>query len=103
MALSATVHECLHLTQWLKDFGYEYQFRCPLIYDDNRGAIALSKNPVDRQRSKHIDVRYHFIRTVVNSGRVVIEYCPTVHMLGDIMMKPVSRVKLHNDRDFLFG
>ena len=44
-----------------------HQFGPTVVYDDNQGAVALSKNPVNRQRSKHIDVRYHFIRIEVNS------------------------------------
>ena len=74
----------------------------PMIYGDNQGAIALSKNPVNHQRSKHIDVRYHFVRTEVNSGKVV-EYCSTADMDADVMTKPVTKVKLRNFKDFLFG
>jgi len=103
MALSATVQEALHLIQLLKDISCEYQFGPPMIYGDNQGAIALSKNPVNHQRSKHIDVRYHFIRTEVNSGKVVVEYCPTADMVADVMTKSVTKVKLRNFKNFLFG
>ena len=103
MALSATIQEGLHLTQLLKDIDCGHQFGPTVVYDDNQGAIALSKNPVNRQRSKHIDVRYHFIRIEVNSGRVVIEYCPTHSMIADVMTKPVTKVKLNKFKNFLFG
>ena len=105
MALSATIQEGLFLIQLLKDISSScgYQFEPPVIFGDNQGAIALSKNPVNRQRSKHIDVRYHFIRTEINSGKVVVEYCPTTDMIADVMIKPVTKAKLVNFRDFLFG
>ena len=103
MALSATIQEALHLIQLLKDISCEYQFGPPMIYGDNQGAIALSKNPVNHQRSKHIDVRYHFIRTEVNSGKVVVEYCPTTDMVADVMTKSMTKVKLRNFKDFLFS
>ncbi|CAI5701594.1 unnamed protein product [Peronospora effusa] len=55
------------------------------IYEDNQGAIALAKNPEFHKRSKHIDVRYHFVREKVEDAHVVLEYCPTQDMLDDIM------------------
>ena len=57
IALSAALQEGLYLTQLLRDID---EVCGPVvIFEDNQGAIALSKNPVNRQRSKHIDVRYH--------------------------------------------
>jgi len=103
MALSATVQEGLFLIQLLKDIDCECQFEPVIIFGDNQGAIALSKNPVNRQRSKHIDVRYHFIRAEINSGKVVVEYCPTTDMVADVMTKPATKAKLVKFRDFLFG
>jgi len=93
MALSATVQESLFLTQLLKDINCEDQVASPIIFVDNQGTIALSKNPINRQRSKHIDVRYHFIRTEINSGKVVAKYCPTADMIVDIMTKPATKAK----------
>ena len=74
-----------------------------LIFEDNRGTIALSKNPVSHQRSKHIDIRYHFIRTASHEGKVAIEYCPTSDMVADVMTKPATRFKLEKFFNFIFG
>ena len=52
-----------------------------MIFEDNQGAIALSKNTVNRQRLKHIDARYYFIQTVQNTGKAVVKYCSTVNMV----------------------
>lgn len=61
MALAATTQESLYLTQLLN--GMDKKIYHCMIFEDNQGAISLSKDPVHRQRSKHIDVKYHSIRT----------------------------------------
>lgn len=67
IALAAAVQEGMYLTQMVKDIG---EVSGPvLIFEDNQGTIPLSKNPVNRQRSKHIDARYHFIRNVLSHRR----------------------------------
>ncbi len=54
MALAATVQECLYLEQLLQNIdGLKYESK---VYEDNQGAIALAKNPVYRQRCKHMDI-----------------------------------------------
>ena len=73
------------------------------IFEDNQGTIALSKDPVNRQRSKHIDIRYHFIRTVQRLGEVAIKYCPTNSMVADIMTEPVTKFKLQEFKKYIFG
>ena len=47
------------------------------LYADNQGAIALAKNPVHHQRTKHIDIRYHYIRLDVEENTVDLTYIPT--------------------------
>ena len=101
IALSAAVQEGLYLTQLLKDIN---EVCGPVvIFEDNQGAIALSKNPVNRQRSKQIDVRYHFIRTTQNTGKVVVKYCPTADMAADLMTKASTKFKLQKFRRYIFG
>ena len=58
-----------------------------------RGAIGLSRNPVYRQRCKHIDIKYYFIRDALHKGRINIIYCRTHDMLADIMTKPPTQAK----------
>ena len=73
IALSAAMQEGSHLTQELRDID---ELCGPVVsFEDNQGAITLSKNSVNRQRSKHIEIRYHFIRTVQNTGKVIVKYC----------------------------
>ena len=59
------------------------------MYVDNQGAIALANNPVHHKRSKHIDVKYHYVRLEIQNGAVNLTYVPT-----DVFTKPVTRVRL---------
>ena len=96
IALTATVQDALYLIQLLDQL---VNVCCPLqIYEDNQGTIALSKDPVNRQRSKHIDIRYYFIRSTVNDGKVILLYCPTTNMIGDILTKSVHVQRCKNLR-----
>jgi len=65
------------------------------ILCDSQGAIALAKNPEHHQRSKHIDMRYHFVREQVAGGAITLVYTATSDMAADQLTKPLSR-ELHN-------
>ena len=56
--------------------------------------LALAKNPVHHQRSKHIDIRYHFVRDEVQKGHVDLRYVPTEDNVADVFTKPVSKPRL---------
>ncbi|XP_034601248.1 secreted RxLR effector protein 161-like [Setaria viridis] len=60
---------------------------------DSQSAIALSKNPVFHERSKHIDVRFHFIRDCIEKGMLDVEHVRTEEQLADILMKLLGRDK----------
>jgi hypothetical protein len=62
------------------------------MFGDNQGAIALVKNPHLHERSKHIDICYHFIRDLAEQKKLEIEYIPTAEMIADAMTKPLTRV-----------
>ena len=61
-----------------------------MIYCDNNSTIKLSKNPVLHGRSKHIDVRFHFLRDLTRDGVVELVYCNTHEQVADIMTKPIN-------------
>jgi hypothetical protein len=60
------------------------------LYADNKSAIAISENPRFHQRVKHIDIRYHFLRDLVEKGEVKIHYVPSEENLADILTKPLG-------------
>ena len=68
--------------------------QAPILMVDNQSAIALAKNPVHHDRSNHIDTKYHFIRDCVDSGQIKLEYVETARQLGDILTKPLGRIRL---------
>ncbi|KAE9286444.1 hypothetical protein PF008_g26661 [Phytophthora fragariae] len=89
MALSDCVKECVWMRRLLKDIGAE-QVGATVIYEDNQGAMALAKNVGYQARTKHIDIRYHFIREKVVSNEVELEYVDTKNQLADFMTKGLS-------------
>jgi len=60
------------------------QNKC-IIFCDNSSTIKLSKNPVMHGKSKHIHVRFHFLRDLTNQGEVELVHCGTKDQLADIM------------------
>ena len=64
---------------------------------------CLKTRLIARDLNILIDVRYHFIRAEISSGKVLAEYCPTAVMVADIMTKPATKAKLVKFKDFLFG
>lgn len=59
---------------------------------DNQAAIALSKNPVHHDRSKHIDIKFHFIRDCVDTSKVEVSHVRTQEQLADVLTKALGRV-----------
>lgn len=102
MSLASAIQECIYLKQLLRNMD-RYQYAPTKVYEDNQGTIALARNPVCRQRCKHIDIKYHFIRETVNDGKVILEYCPTEEMIADIMTKPATKQKLKRFYRYIFG
>ena len=66
----------------------------PALMVDNQPTIALAKNPVLHNRSKHIDVKFHFLRDYVDEGHIVIEFIETGRQLADVLTKPLGRLRL---------
>jgi hypothetical protein len=64
--------------------------KCTIIFCDNSSTIKLSKNPVLHGRSKHIDVRFHFLRDLTREGAIELVYCGTQDQLADVMSKPLT-------------
>jgi hypothetical protein len=57
---------------------------------DSQSAIAVSKNPIFHERSKHIDIRFHFIRECVGDGRMDLEHVRNEEQIADMLMKPLA-------------
>lgn len=90
MSASAAVQEAMYLRQLLKDLKYN-QESATIIWEDNRGCIDLSENPVHHKRSKHIDIRYHYIREHVVANDIKLTYINSQEQLADLLTKPLPR------------
>lgn len=81
---------------WLRRFIGEIfrPFETPLtLYCDSQSAIALTKEGSYHARTKHIDIRYHFIRFIINDGSILLVYCPTEEMAADTLTKALPSIK----------
>lgn len=101
MALTEAIQEAVWLKAFLFELGEMKSDEAVKIYEDNQGSIALAKNPEFHKRTKHIDIRYHFVREKVEDGQVVLEYCPTKDMKADMMTKPIPAPQFEHLRDML--
>jgi hypothetical protein len=73
------------------------------IYEDNTACINMVKNPRGWKRTKHIDVRLHFVRDLAESNTLDLEYVPTWKQVADAMTKPLPPAKFLLFRDRLLG
>ncbi|GKD58287.1 hypothetical protein Tco_1295796 [Tanacetum coccineum] len=82
---------------WMKQALIDYDIRLDdvLITWDNKGAIDLSKNPVQHSRTKHIEIRHHFLRDNVQKGNISIEKDASEDNIADIFNKPLKREVLN--------
>ena len=71
------------------------------IYCDNMSAIAMTKNPVFHSRTKHIEIRHHFIRELVEDGELKILHCKTGEQLADVFTKALPADKFNFFREKL--
>ncbi|GJW93544.1 retrovirus-related pol polyprotein from transposon TNT 1-94 [Tanacetum coccineum] len=78
---------------WMKQALVDYGVRLDdiPIMCDNKGAIDLSKNPVQHSRTKHIEIRHHFLRDNVQKGNISIEKVSSEDNIADILTKPLKR------------
>ena len=86
VSLSSTAQDMVWLRTLLRDLGFP-QTLPSTIFEDNQGAIALAEGVKFSRKSKHIDVRFHFIRQQIEVGNIQLKYCPSQEMLADIFTK----------------
>jgi hypothetical protein len=80
--------QVLWMRQTLHDFGYNMS-KVPLLCD-NESAIRLADNPIEHSRTKHVDIRHHFLRDHQQRGDIDIYHISTETQLADIFTKPLD-------------
>ena len=88
VAAAASCSQVLWISSTLRDFGLDLS-DVPL-YCDNTSAIHIAKNPVQHSRTKHIDIRFHFLRDHVEKGDIVLHFVETDFQWADIFTKPLD-------------
>ena len=90
MAACAAAQESIWLLQLLTEFGCLFTVPIP-IYEDNKACLAYSKNSTSHQRTKHISVRYHFIRDLIQEKTIQLLEIPSKDNIADIFTKPLDK------------
>jgi hypothetical protein len=92
MAIDEAAREIMWVRNFLSELDIDYCSPVELLVG-NRGAKALSENPVHHSRVKHIDIRYHYIRDCVFEGLIKLTFVPSENNLADIFTKSLDRTK----------
>ena len=96
MALKEAIKEQQYIEAILKEISAIFSpssIECSNIYTDSNSAIDLAKNPVYHARTKHVDIRYHFVRESVQNNLTKLYWIPTDAQLADALTKTLSNEK----------
>ncbi|CAM8993750.1 unnamed protein product [Rhodiola kirilowii] len=99
IAAGSCCTQLLWMKQMLSEYGVEQKEMT--FYCDNMSAISISKNPVQHSKTKHIDIRHHFIRELVEQKVVILKHVTTDKQLADIFTKPLDAAQFETLRSSL--
>lgn len=100
VALTETTKELIWLIGVATDLGMKIKLPVT-IHTDSQSCISMIANEKFSNRTKHIDVRYHFVRDQIANGRIQLKYCPTEENVADILTKPLGTVKTAKMRSLM--
>ena len=100
VALSAATQEAIWLQKLLSEFKLD-KLKPLTINEDKQSALSMSKAIKDHGTGKHIDIKFHYVNDIVNSGNINLKYCPTKNMLADIFTKGLPRERFSRLRMLL--
>ena len=103
VALGDGVKEALFMKGVISSIIPSISENCMKVFVDNDGAISLANNPLSSARTKHIDVRFHFIRELTRSKTISVEYVPTKEQRADILTKALTGAIFKEHRGFLMN
>ncbi|KAJ9542826.1 hypothetical protein OSB04_029332 [Centaurea solstitialis] len=93
VAAASCCSQVLWMRTQLRDYGFNFN-HIP-IYCDSKSAIAITCNPVQHTRTKHIDIRYHFIKDHVERGTIELYFVNTEYQLADLFTKPLDEKRFN--------
>ena len=91
---------------WTRDFlmSQGYNMKAAIVYQDNMSTMALAeKGRSTAEKTRHINIRYFFVKDRVEAGEIEIKYCPTEYMIADILTKPLQGQAFRDMRDILLN
>ena len=100
IAATMTTNQTIWLRRILEDMG-ERQNDPTEIFYDNKSAIAITKNLVYHSRTKHIAIKYHFVKEAASKGEIELKYCNTKEQAADIFTKALPRQRFELLREIL--
>jgi len=101
VTLSDAVSLAAYNIEFLKGQGYKVN---AVLHQDNTSCISLAENGrSNSDRTKHIGIRYFFVKQYVDNGTMKIQHCPTLQMIADILTKPLQGELFRRLRDLLLG
>ena len=99
VALASAGQQAAWLIKLINDLTFDT--KTLTIFEDNQAAICLANNPKAVRKTKHIDLKYHYVRNLVSDNIVSVSYCPTSEMVADIFTKAISGERFAKLRDML--
>ncbi|GLT45831.1 hypothetical protein SLA2020_196350 [Shorea laevis] len=100
IAVAEAVNHAAWINKMLTDIGC-YQLKPCVIHCDNNSAIAIAHNPVQYGHTKHINVKFHVLRNMVQSKEIEMVYCDSNEQVADIFTKTLSKFKFEKFRSKL--
>jgi hypothetical protein len=94
LAIGDVCKDLCFITNFLSEIFTELKLNCIVVYNDNQSAHRLLENREHcHKRTKHIDIRYHFVKDLVQNNFVNVKYLNTELMFADVLTKPLSKCK----------
>ena len=93
--------EVLWMRNLLTELGYPIEGKPSVLHVDNNSAISVARNPEHFGRIKHLDLRFYWLRDMVQAGLISPQFCPTAQMPADILTKALPRPKVAEMRALL--
>ena len=101
------VHDAMSHIAWTRHFmlAQEIKMYKKILFQDNQSAMFLEKNGISSisRNTRHINIRYYFIKDRMKSGEIELEYCPTENMLADFFTKPIQGKRFMMLRKIIMG